>query len=124
MSAVVGVSQGTVNMMDSNLLADLGVPASGNQAGNQVTQVGVGSPIQRTGRSIVAAADSPSQVGVGWPSPYLPVPFWMLVTDGVGWAWAASGAESQTGSSRSAIANSLDLQLTSKPPASLLSTYL
>ncbi|MCL4433486.1 MAG: hypothetical protein M1399_01755 [Actinobacteria bacterium] len=101
MSAVVGVSQGAVNMMDSNLLADLGVSASGNQAGNQVTQV-----------------------GVGWPSPYLPVPFWMLVTDGVGWAWAVSGTESQIGSSSSAIANSLGLQLAGKPPASLLSTYL
>ncbi|MHB8262229.1 MAG: hypothetical protein ACYDGY_00520 [Acidimicrobiales bacterium] len=91
MSAVVAVSQGAVNTTDASLLADLGGSVSGSKANSQMTQV-----------------------GVGWPSPYLPVPFWMLVTDGAGWAWSMTDAS----------AKSMGLRLADKPSASLLSTYL
>lgn len=88
---MVAVSQGAVNAMNASVLTDLGASASSGQASNQATQV-----------------------GIGWPSPYLPVPFWMLVADGAGWAWSMTNA----------AAKSLGLQLTDKSSASLLSTYL
>ncbi len=37
---------------------------------------------------IAAEIANPSKVGVPWPSPLMPVPFWMLVSNGHGWGWA------------------------------------
>ncbi len=44
-----------------------------------------------------------SKVGVPWPSPLMPVPFWMLVSNGHGWGWAFAANKVADGTAGSNI---------------------
>ncbi len=52
---------------------------------------------------IAAETANPSKVGVPWPSPLMPVPFWMLVSNGHGWGWAFAANKVADGTAGSNI---------------------
>ena len=57
-----------------------------NEAGN-AADVAVGNGFASAG-SVSASGSVAPKAGVAWPSPYLPIPFWMLVSNGHGWGWS------------------------------------
>ena len=57
-----------------------------------------------------------SKVGVPWPSPLMPVPFWMLVSNGHGWGWAFAANKVADGTAGSNISGG--------SASSSLATYL
>ncbi len=87
---------------------------SSGQAATPASNAGlVGTSNSVTLNSITTKA---VKAGIPWPSPLMPVPFWMLVSNGHGWGWAFAANNAANGAAMS--------KLPGNSASSQLATYL
>ncbi len=79
-------------------LTDASSSTSSASTENSAASSGIAAEIATT-----AETANPSKVGVPWPSPLMPVPFWMLVSNGHGWGWAFAANKVADGTAGSNI---------------------
>ena len=79
-------------------LTDASSSTSSTSTENSAASSGIAAETATT-----AETANSSKVGVPWPSPLMPVPFWMLVSNGHGWGWAFAANKVADGTAGSNI---------------------
>ncbi len=128
MSVILPILQGMNGTASDTFSGRSGNSLGGGQ-GSQSGEVSVGTQVDNSGQTvaprsnvgltdasssstsensaassgIAAETANPSKVGVPWPSPLMPVPFWMLVSNGHGWGWAFAANKVADGTAGSNI---------------------